>query len=43
MADEVLAETVAVLRRAGARFALLHGSRVTGSHRPGSDLDVAAW
>lgn len=30
------------LRRAGARFAYLHGSRASGSHRPDSDLDVAA-
>jgi hypothetical protein len=34
---------VATLRGAGARFALLHGSRVTGSPRADSDLDVAAW
>lgn len=31
------------LREAGAVFAFLHGSRVTGHHRSGSDLDVAAW
>ncbi len=31
------------LRDAGAVFAFLHGSRTTGSHHPGSDLDVAAW
>lgn len=31
------------LRDAGAVFALLHGSRVAGTERPGSDLDVAAW
>lgn len=24
-------------------FAYLHGSRVAGTHRPGSDVDVAAW
>lgn len=34
---------VAALRAAGARFAFLHGSRVDGSPRPDSDLDVAAW
>ncbi|MEV1294378.1 nucleotidyltransferase domain-containing protein [Pseudonocardia sp. NPDC049635] len=35
---------VAALRSAGARFALVHGSRAPGgSPRPGSDLDVAAW
>ncbi|MEB2344184.1 MAG: nucleotidyltransferase domain-containing protein [Deltaproteobacteria bacterium] len=31
------------LRRAGARFAFVHGSRATGTARPDSDLDVAAW
>lgn len=31
------------LRDAGAVFAFLHGSRVAGSARPDSDLDVAAW
>lgn len=31
------------LRRAGARFAYLHGSRVSGTARDDSDLDVAAW
>jgi uncharacterized protein len=34
---------VTVLRNAGARFALVHGSRVVGNARPDSDLDVAAW
>lgn len=43
MTDDLLAETIAVLRGAGARFALLHGSRSTGMHRPDSDVDVAAW
>ncbi len=37
------AEIVDALRVAGARFALLHGSRVSGVHRPESDVDVAAW
>lgn len=36
-------ELIAALRGAGATFALLHGSRVVGGARPGSDLDVAAW
>ena len=36
-------EVVAVLRASGARFGLLHGSRATGSARPDSDIDVAAW
>ena len=35
---------VDALRRAGARFALVHGSRTDGaSARPDSDLDVGAW
>lgn len=35
--------TIDALRAAGARFALLHGSRAAGGHRPDSDVDVAAW
>jgi hypothetical protein len=31
----VIAEAVAVLRQAGARFAYLHGSRATGHYRGG--------
>src|SRR5579863_7963668 len=42
-AAEVMAESVAVLRKAGARFAYLHGSRARGQHRPDSDIDVAAY
>jgi len=38
----VIAEVVAVLRQAGARFAYLHGSRAAGRHRPDSDIDIAA-
>jgi predicted nucleotidyltransferase len=34
---------VTALRRAGARFAFVHGSQAAGAARPGSDLDVAAW
>ncbi len=37
------AEVAAALRAAGARFALLHGSRVSGGARSDSDVDVAAW
>lgn len=43
MQDELLALAVSALRRAGARFAYLHGSHVQGTARPDSDLDVAAW
>jgi predicted nucleotidyltransferase len=38
-----LAESVAVLRQAGARFAYLHGSRAAGTEHPGSDIDIAAY
>lgn len=34
---------VLALRAAGAVFAYLHGSVVSGDARPGSDVDVAAW
>ena len=40
---EVPDGTVEALRAAGARFALLHGSRAAGTARPDSDVDVAAW
>jgi predicted nucleotidyltransferase len=43
VSDELRAEVAAELRRSGAQFALLHGSRVTGTYRPDSDVDVAAW
>ena len=36
-------DVVTALRRAGARFAFLHGSRARGTARPHSDMDVAAW
>jgi uncharacterized protein len=39
----VMAESVAVLRNAGARFAYLHGSRALRQHRPDSDIDIAAY
>jgi predicted nucleotidyltransferase len=41
--DDLRGEVVRILRAAGARFALAHGSRATGTHRPDSDVDVAAW
>ena len=40
---ELRTALIECLRRAGARFAFLHGSRVTGTARPSSDTDVAAW
>jgi predicted nucleotidyltransferase len=43
VSDALATEIVAVLRGAGARFGLLHGSRVAGSPRADSDVDVAAW
>ena len=36
-------DVVIALRRAGARFAFLHGSRARGTARRHSDTDVAAW
>jgi uncharacterized protein len=36
-------EAVAVLRKAGARFAYLFGSRAAGQQHAGSDIDVAAY
>jgi predicted nucleotidyltransferase len=41
-AAEVIAESSAVLRNAGARFAYLFGSRADGRYRPDSDIDIAA-
>jgi predicted nucleotidyltransferase len=42
--DAALLDAVAAaLRRAGAVFALVFGSRARGTAHPGSDLDVAAW
>jgi hypothetical protein len=48
MAEHLLPEEerealVAALRRAGARFAFLHGSRASSRARRDSDTDVAAW
>ena len=42
-AAEVMAESAAVLRNAGARFAYLQGSRASGQYRPDSDVDIAAY
>jgi predicted nucleotidyltransferase len=42
-ASVVMAESVGVLRNAGARFAYLHGSRASGQYRPDSDIDIAAY
>lgn len=40
---ELRVEIIETLRSAGAGFALLHGSRVTGTPRVDSDIDVAGW
>jgi predicted nucleotidyltransferase len=37
------AEAVEALRRHGAAFAYLHGSRANNSARPSSDVDIAAY
>jgi uncharacterized protein YutE (UPF0331/DUF86 family)/predicted nucleotidyltransferase len=37
------AAVIAALRRAGSRFALLHGSAATGDPAAARDVDVAAW
>jgi uncharacterized protein len=42
-AVKAMAESVAVLRHAGARFACRHGSRVSGQYCPDSDIDIAAY
>jgi predicted nucleotidyltransferase len=41
--DHRTTEAARALRRAGARFAFLHGSGAADTGRPTSDLDVAAW
>jgi uncharacterized protein len=43
VSGEAERQAATALRRAGARFAFVHGSRATGTTRPDSDLDVAAW
>lgn len=40
---ELRREVIDALRRAGAVFALMHGSRVIGQGSLDSDFDVAAW
>lgn len=42
-AAAVVSEAVSLLRQAAARFAYLYGSRASGRHRPGSDIDIAAY
>lgn len=41
--EQAITQAIDVLRRDGARFAYLHGSRVTGTASPGADVDIAAW
>jgi len=43
MEDALRDDVRTALRRAGASFGFLHGSRAEGTHRSGSDVDVAAW
>jgi uncharacterized protein len=40
---ELAMSVVEALRDVGAVFAFVHGSRASGTARPDSDLDVAAW
>jgi predicted nucleotidyltransferase len=40
--DDRLGDSVVALRRAGAAFALVFGSRARGDQRDDSDLDVGA-
>lgn len=42
-AAQVMAESAAMLRKAGPRFAYRHGSRALGQCRPDSDIDIAAY
>lgn len=41
--DPRIAEAVEALRRHGAVFAYVHGSRADGTAGPGSDVDIAAY
>lgn len=41
--DRRTTDAVDVLEDAGALFAYLHGSRAQGTHRPDSDVDIAAY
>lgn len=41
--DLTFRDACEALRRAGAKFAYLHGSRATGSAGAGSDVDIAAY
>lgn len=43
MVDERADAAIAALREAGARFAMVFGSRARGGAHDGSDLDVAAY
>jgi predicted nucleotidyltransferase len=40
---DLQASVASALRRAGASFAFVHGSRAAGRARADSDVDVAAW
>lgn len=43
LSPELRAAVLDRLRRSGARFAFVHGSRAAGTARTGSDTDIAAW
>ncbi|GAB2680963.1 nucleotidyltransferase domain-containing protein [Thalassiella azotivora] len=43
LAEPQRSAVVDALRAAGARFAVVFGSRARGDHTQASDLDVAAW
>jgi uncharacterized protein len=42
-ADKRIAEAIEALRRHGAVFAYLHGSRASGTAGLGADIDIAAY
>jgi len=41
--DKRIAEAIEALQHHGAVFAYLHGSRASGTARPDSDVDIAAY
>lgn len=41
--DQTLRDAIEALRRGGAKFAYLHGSRAVGAPHEDSDVDIAAY